>query len=154
MARELWLLRHGEAEPGGPAVRDADRRLTPRGEDQARAAGRMLAHLGVAFDLVATSPKARALQTAQLVAEPLGADVTVHDPLADGFDLDAALDLGAMAGDDGWVLAIGHNPDFAQIVHDLTGARARLGTGAIAAIRLRAVIGELRLLVRPADLGI
>jgi len=153
MARELWLLRHGEAEPTGGPTADADRRLTPRGEDQARAAGRMLERLGVRFDLIATSPKTRAVQTAQLAAEPLGVELTVHEPLADGFDLDDALELSAMVGDSGYVLAIGHNPDFAQVVADLTGARAHLGTGAIAAMRLRAVIGELRLLVRPLDLA-
>jgi phosphohistidine phosphatase len=152
MARELWLLRHGEAEPTGGPTPDAERRLTPRGEEQARAAGRLLQRLGVRFDLIATSPKARALQTAQLATEPLGVELMVHEPLADGFDVEDALELSAMVGDDGYVLAIGHNPDFVQVVHDLTGARAHLGTGAVAAMRLRAVIGELRVLARPLDL--
>ena len=35
MAQQLWLLRHGDAEPHG-ARHDADRRLTAKGEKQAR----------------------------------------------------------------------------------------------------------------------
>ena len=46
MARQLWLLRHGEAEPHD-AREDAARRLTPRGERQAQVAGAALAALGV-----------------------------------------------------------------------------------------------------------
>jgi phosphohistidine phosphatase len=153
MAQELWLLRHGEAEPSG-AVRDEDRRLTPRGEDQSRAAGTLLDRLGVRFALVAASPRVRALQTAQLAAEPLGLEPTVYEALSSGFDADDALELAALGGEDGCVLAVGHNPDFAQVLQDLTGARAKVGTGALAAVRLRAVVGELRLLVRPADLGL
>ena len=44
MARQLWLLRHAEAEPHGTRA-DAERRLTERGESQARAAGIALARL-------------------------------------------------------------------------------------------------------------
>lgn len=42
MARELWLLRHGEAEPHDVRP-DEERRLTPRGERQSRDAGAALA---------------------------------------------------------------------------------------------------------------
>jgi phosphohistidine phosphatase len=43
----IWLLRHAEAADGAP---DADRPLTRRGQDQARAAGAALAALGVQLD--------------------------------------------------------------------------------------------------------
>ena len=56
MARQLWLLRHGEAEPHDVRS-DDERRLTSRGEDQSRAAGRALAALEVTFQAVYTSPK-------------------------------------------------------------------------------------------------
>ena len=41
----IWLLRHGDAE--AEAADDAARRLTAKGERQARAAGAALAALGV-----------------------------------------------------------------------------------------------------------
>ena len=51
MARQLWLLRHAEAEPHG-ARPDPERRLTQRGEQQARAAGAALALLDPGFQAV------------------------------------------------------------------------------------------------------
>jgi phosphohistidine phosphatase len=59
MARQLWLLRHGEAEPHD-ARSDDERRLTARGENQSRAAGRALAAMEIVFQAVYTSPKVRA----------------------------------------------------------------------------------------------
>jgi phosphohistidine phosphatase len=69
----IYLLRHGDAEPGDGD--DAARRLTGKGERQAKAAGKALAALGVSVDACLSSPKTRALDTARLAAEPLGVEV-------------------------------------------------------------------------------
>ena len=78
MARQLWLLRHAEAEPHGTRS-DSERRLTVRGEAQARAAGLALALLQADFEAVLSSPKVRASRTAELavelVASALGARI-------------------------------------------------------------------------------
>ncbi|MGI8580538.1 MAG: SixA phosphatase family protein, partial [Solirubrobacteraceae bacterium] len=71
MAQQLWLLRHGDAEPHG-ARDDASRKLTEKGEAQARAAGVALASLGLEFDSVLTSPRVRARETARLACESFG----------------------------------------------------------------------------------
>src|SRR5690349_12502896 len=113
MAQQLWLLRHGEAEPHD-ARPDPERRLTPRGEDQSRAAGRAFKALELNFHLVFTSPKVRALDTAQLACQACGCEPIVHEALASEFDARQALELAAMAGDDQRVLIVGHNPDFVQ----------------------------------------
>src|SRR5258708_20666207 len=68
MARQLWLLRHAEAEPHG-SREDPARRLTERGEQQARAAGAAIPRMGARFDAVLYSPKWRAAQTAEMAAE-------------------------------------------------------------------------------------
>ena len=60
----IWLLRHGDAKD--VASDDASRRLTAKGERQARAAGEALAALGIEFDACLSSPKVRAKQTAEL----------------------------------------------------------------------------------------
>lgn len=152
MARQLWVLRHGEAEPHHAAP-DAERRLTSAGEDEARAAGAVLARLGVTFEALYASPKARALATARLAGEALGLEPLVHGPLADGFDADAALELLAAAGRDGRIIVVGHNPDLPQVVHDLTGARVDLSTGAIAGVRVRGRTGELVALLRAREIA-
>ncbi|MEA2228281.1 MAG: phosphohistidine phosphatase [Solirubrobacteraceae bacterium] len=151
MAQQLWLLRHGEAEPHDAAP-DAERKLTERGRDQARAAGRALAALEVEFHLAFTSPKVRALDTARIACEILGVEPIVHKPLAAGFDREDALELLAAAAPDQRVLVVGHEPDFSQVVHDLAGGRIDMKKGGVAAVRLDGTRGELIVLMRPREL--
>ena len=151
MARQLWFLRHGEAEPHD-ARPDTERRLTGRGEDQSRAAGRALAALGLEFQLVVSSPRVRALDTARLACEALRGEPVIEDRLGDGFDADDALELAYAAGADKRVLFVGHNPHLPQIVHELTGSRLELKKGGVAGVRLRGRRGELIVLLRPREL--
>lgn len=151
MPRQLWLLRHGEAEPHDSAP-DADRRLTPRGERQSRTAGRALAALGLGFQIVFTSPKVRARDTARLACEALSGEPIEHEPLAAGFDADDALELMAAAGENKRILLVGHEPDLSQVVHDLTGGRVALKKGGLAGIALDGRNGQLIVLLRPREL--
>lgn len=151
MARHLWLLRHGEAEPHDADADDA-RRLTERGREQSRAAGRALAALGVEFQHVFTSPKVRALETARLACEALGVEPVEHLPLRAGFAREHALELLAATGDDQRVLIVGHDPDFSQLVYDITGGRVALKKGGIAGLKVSGGGGELLVLMRPREL--
>jgi phosphohistidine phosphatase len=151
MAQQLWLLRHGEAEPHD-ARPDADRRLTDRGREQSRIAGCALAALKVHVHLCFTSTKIRARDTAVMACEALGVEPIDHAALFAGFDVADALELLAAAGPDQRVLVVGHEPDFSQVVHDLTGARIDFKKGGIAAVRLDGTRGELIVLLRPREL--
>ena len=151
MAAQLWFLRHGEAEPHD-ARPDELRRLTPRGEDQSRAAGRALAALELTFQLVATSPRVRSRDTARLACEVLDCEPVEHDALSKGFDVDDAIELAHAAGPDKRLLLVGHNPDFDQVLHDLTGARVGLKKGGIAGVRLEGRRGTLIALLRPREI--
>lgn len=155
MTRQLWMLRHGEAEPHGSRP-DADRRLTARGEQQAADAGRALAALGLEFAAIFTSPKVRAHGTATGAAQALGQDVILHSPLAAGFDADEALALASVADDGGCVLVVGHEPDFSGVVHELTGGSVDFKKGAVAGIRLAGMTGrgQLVALLRPRELRV
>jgi phosphohistidine phosphatase len=150
MAQQLWLLRHGEAEPHDVKP-DAERELTERGRDQSRSAGRALKALEVEVHLCFTSPKVRARQTAELACAELGIEPVDEPALAEGFDGRAALALAAAAGADQRVLVVGHEPDFSQVVHDLTGGRIDMKKGGIAAVRLDGSRGELIVLLRPRE---
>jgi phosphohistidine phosphatase len=137
----LWLLRHAEAADGHP---DDERPLTERGVLQAQAAGQALKRLGVTIDICLSSPKLRALQTAQLACEGLGIEATVEQALSgEPFDVHALT-----AGLDN-VLLVGHDPSFSLTLHDLTGAQARLKKGGLAGIAK----GELITLLRPNELS-
>jgi phosphohistidine phosphatase len=151
MAQQLWLLRHGDAEPHG-SRHDADRKLTDKGQKQARVAGEALARLGLQFAAVLTSPRVRARDTARLAAKALKADPMVHQPLSAGFDVAEARAVLAGYGDDARVLIVGHEPDFSQTVHDLTGGRIDLKKGGVAGVRVDGTRGELIDLLRPKEL--
>jgi phosphohistidine phosphatase len=157
MARQLWLLRHAEAEPHGTRT-DAERRLTERGRQQARAAGLAIERLQGTFDVVLFSPRVRARQTAELAAEGWSeeqrARLALHTPLAGGFDAPQALDALRAVPADGRLLLVGHEPDLSNIVGELTGARADVKKGGLAIVRLDGARGELVVLVRPRELAL
>ncbi len=158
MARQLWLLRHADAEPHGTRL-DSERRLTRRGEHQARAAGIAIEHMAVAFDQVLFSPKVRASRTAELAAEGWSeqqrALLREHPPLAGGFDAPQALDaLAGVPAQDGRLLLVGHEPDLSLIAGGLTGARIDLKKGGLAVVRLEGAGGELVVLMRPRELAL
>ena len=148
MARQLWLLRHGEAVPHDSKP-DAERELTARGELAAAAAGAALARLGVEFAAIYTSPKVRAADTAKLAAGALNVEPEVEDVLGDGFEAGDALELLGRHDKDARVLVVGHNPSFPQVVHDLTGARVDFKKGGIVSIRIQGRQGEMLVLLRP-----
>jgi phosphohistidine phosphatase len=151
MAPQLWLLRHGEAVPHESKA-DEERELTARGERQAIAAGEGLARLGLEFDACYASPKVRAIDTARLACRTLGIEPVVHEPVGDGFDRDDALELLRAHGSEARVLVVGHEPDFSQVVNDLTGGRVDFKKGGVAAVREERGSGELLALLRPRDL--
>jgi phosphohistidine phosphatase len=151
VAKTLWLLRHGEAVPHGSKP-DDERELTPKGEHQARTAGRALARLNVEFDACYASPKVRALDTGRLACEELGVECLEAPSVGSGFDRAAADDLLMGLEGGGCLLVVGHNPDFAQVVHDYTGARVAFHKGGVASIRIDGSRAELVALLRPAEL--
>jgi phosphohistidine phosphatase len=110
-----------------------------------------LARLDAEFAACWTSPKIRARDTARLACEALGVEPQDSAALADGFDRDDAFELLQGYDDDARVLAVGHEPSFSQVVHDLTGARIHFSKGGIAAVRMRRTSPELFLLLRPRE---
>jgi phosphohistidine phosphatase len=138
----IYLLRHGDAEAGSGD--DDARRLTPKGERQARAAERALAALGERIDACLASPKVRAAETARLACEALGLEPEPTEALHGG-DFDPL----ALTAGRGNVLLVGHEPDFSAAVARLTGANVKLRKGGLAIVEG----STLQALLRPADLA-
>ena len=63
---DIYILRHGLAVERGVAgyANDADRPLTPEGERQLEKIAAAMAALDLSFDMIVSSPYARARQTA------------------------------------------------------------------------------------------
>jgi phosphohistidine phosphatase len=125
----LYLLRHSNAEERPPRGETGDRarQLTPEGREKARMIGRAIRRLELPFDLILTSPAARARQTAELVV----AELKPRPPL----ELCDALWIGGNLREIGArvlkgpkppqnVLLVGHEPDLGRIASLLlTGDR-------------------------------
>lgn len=153
---ELYLLRHADAgDPMAWKGDDAERPLSAKGRRQARRMGRWLGDLGRRPDAILTSPKARALQTATMVAASLGLKAVADDRLAGPLDREVLMGLIADSGPaTKRLMLVGHDPDFSSMAASLSGGPIMLRKGALARIDLTdgagAGSGTLRWLV-PAD---
>jgi phosphohistidine phosphatase len=114
---EIYILRHGIAVDRGTRgyEKDADRPLTKDGEDKMhQIAGAMLG-MGLEFDLILSSPLVRAYQTAKIVAEELGEEVTITEHLSPGANaLKLIAEINGKKAQQ--VLLVGHEPDLSQLI--------------------------------------
>jgi len=151
----LHLLRHADAGDPESWVGDDDvRPLSEKGIRQAERLGRHLAAVGFTPDVILTSPKARALQTAEIVARALGQEPRIDERIGGSLGLDVVGRLLGEAGAPGRPVLVGHDPDFSDLLTTLVGGREiSMKKGAIARIDLveglRPGGGHLRWLLPP-----
>ncbi len=128
----LYFLRHAEASYD--AATDHDRPLTQRGIERIRTAAKVMQKLDVNPVHIYSSPRVRAVETAQIVAEALGKTVEVRDGVNFSFNVNAvrALIDGLTERQD--VMFVGHNPSMSEVVSELTGANVSLKKGGLARV--------------------
>ena len=117
---EIYIIRHGDAiDRADPQISsDAMRWLTEKGRDEVAISARLLAKLGVAPDLVLTSPMVRARQTAEIVADHIGpaSGPEVSEHLVYGGSLAGVLDDVLQRGSARRVVLSGHMPSVGSLV--------------------------------------
>ena len=151
----LHLLRHADAgDPETWSGPDDARPLSPKGEKQSRRLGRHLASVGFTPDGIISSPKLRARQTAEIVAEELGLEVTIDDRLGFGLDAVAVEAILFDASEPQAPVLVGHDPDFSELTAWLIGASSfTMKKGALVRIDtvrpISQASGTLRWLVPP-----
>jgi len=151
----LHLLRHADAgDPEKWQGDDGDRPLSEKGVRQAERLGRHLKSAEFEPDAIISSPKVRALQTAEIVGQALGVSATVDDRLAGSLNPAAVAALLRDAGGPSKPVIVGHDPDFSELLAELTGApNLTMKKGAIARVDLprgvRSGEGALRWLLPP-----
>jgi phosphohistidine phosphatase len=128
--------------------------LSSKGEKQCERLGSFLLGIGFRPDVIISSPKLRAMQTAERVGDRLGVDVQAERALAGGADVHDVERLLAEAGNLRRVMIVGHDPDFSSMLASLCDfERATMKKGALARIDARRPLapgsGELRWLVPP-----
>jgi phosphohistidine phosphatase len=120
--KRLLLLRHAKAVPATEPLADSARALAERGERDARRIGERLREQRVRPARVLSSPAARALQTAQLVADVLGyprEQIALEDRLYLAPSATIALVIAAQDATVDSLLVVGHNPGLSELVHEL-----------------------------------
>lgn len=168
--RNLTLLRHAKSGWDAPVARDFDRPLNARGRRAARAMGREMKRLGLAYDLVLASPAARVTETLAELAQGYGGAVgTRFDESIYLAPVETLLAIVRAADDgDARLLLVGHNPGLEQLALLLAAPNAlrdqvaaKYPTGALAELRFAAGHwrdvgegeGELARFIRPRDLA-
>ncbi len=154
----LYLLRHAHA--GDPLKwhdDDAQRPLSKKGRRQAEQLGEFLAAHDVRPAALLTSPKLRALETAQLVGVAIGCTPVIDERLGGPLRLATLSRIVADAGRQS-LAVVGHDPDFSELAAQLIGAdELSLRKGAAAcfavALPLRRGAATLRWLLSPDLLG-
>ena len=66
---KVYLIRHAQAVDISVRANDTQISLSSEGRRMARAVGNVLRNKGISFEVMLSSPYARALQTAELIAE-------------------------------------------------------------------------------------
>lgn len=148
---ELILWRHAEAEPGEP---DHGRKLTGKGEKQARRMAEWLhAHLPESARIL-VSPAVRAQQTAHALAEVGHRKLRTVETLAPGASADEVLAAADWPMARQPIVIVGHQPTLGWVVSRLlTGGAAQeagwsVKKGAVWWLQSRAREGESQVVLR------
>jgi len=166
--KSLALLRHAKSGWGDSALADFDRPLSARGREAARAVGREMRRLGLAFDRILASPAARVTETIEALGETWGPLDPIFDARVYLGSPDTLLEL-VRATDDAHesLLLVGHNPGMERLalllsrggpLHDEVALK--YPTGALAQIAFPSAhwrdvaegAGDLTRFLRPRDL--
>jgi phosphohistidine phosphatase len=147
---DLSFLRHADAgDPDAWSGPEAERPLSAEGRGQSGRLGRHLAAVGFTVDVLLTSPKVRAAQTATIVGDLVGVRPRVDERLAEGVTLAVVEQILAERGRLGSALLVGHDPDFSDLVNELCGAsRLSLRKGALARLTVSRPLAGARATLR------
>ena len=120
--KTLSLLRHANADSPPASADDFARPLSAFGQRQARYLGEQLASSGFFPDLVLSSAARRTSETAQGMADCLGAAIVIK-PERDLYLADAEQILNFIQQADDSVnhlMIVGHNPGISELAHRLS----------------------------------
>jgi phosphohistidine phosphatase len=135
--KTLLILRHAKSSWAGSNP-DHQRPLNSRGRRDAPRIGRLLREEDLVPDLILTSTAARALETAELVADASGFGGPL-EKLRAFYHAPAEIfleTLRSLSGDFERVMIVAHNPGLEELLAELTGEDELLPTAALAHVAL------------------
>jgi phosphohistidine phosphatase len=146
MSCMIYLVRHGIAAPASSGMSDNDRALTPDGKRKMRRIAVGLKRLGVAPDVVLSSPLRRAEETATVLINTLARELhaEIYQPLAPGHEAPEVVKGLRPYRAARELVLVGHQPDLGRLASHLLTRSTSLAPlpfkkGAVAAIRVAAI---------------
>lgn len=118
--KNLYLIRHSDAEKASSLKSDFDRELTSEGKKLIHTAATEWKILISKFDIILTSPLVRAVQTSEIIAQVFNSKekIVVEKRLSSGCKPDDFLEaVGNLTEDD--IAIVGHVPDLSIITSSL-----------------------------------
>lgn len=159
MPKQLWLMRHGQAEDPDTAGSDEERALSEFGRQQVNAAAVWLRERVPLPALIWHSPLRRTRETAETMSAALGRGITLESQpvLAPGMYA-AQLFATVAASSAEIVLCVGHQPDIGAAIQEaIGGGRFGVPPGTIAALDFPSTVApgsaSLRWLIDPRWFG-
>jgi len=131
----LCFLRHGAADWPNWDKPDDERPLTKRGRKEMKRVAKFLERLKFTPDVILTSPLPRASQTAEIVADHLEIELKTEAALAHGFSVERLRGLLAKTKAE-CVVVVGHEPEFSEVVKELSGGETKLSKAGIALLEV------------------
>ena len=161
--KTLLIMRHAKSSWKDSSLPDHDRPLNNRGEEDAPRIGEALKKLDLTPTLILSSTAARAVQTAELVAQASGYEGEVkRDRNLFHAGVDEFLEVLQRVSDhETTVMVVGHNPGISELVDYMTDRPEMMTTANVAILRLSIdswddldfeTEGELAQVLRPREL--
>ena len=119
---DLFILRHGYAgnRLSNP-MKDTKRQLTVSGKKEVVEIAKSLKKLGVKFNVIFSSPLARAFQTAKIIAEEykLTEQIEQSEDLKPNGSKDSLYNKLSKLNIDSVILIVGHEPYLSSMINDI-----------------------------------
>ena len=153
----LYLIRHGDAEKISLSKSDYDRELTQKGRDLTKKSAENWKKIIKPFDVIASSPLTRAVQTAEIVGNVFDytKKIITDKKISAGSSPEDLIDFIRSINVDN-IAVVGHEPDMSNYVSALTsssGMYLEFKKGTVAKInfagKVRIGSGTLEFLIPP-----
>jgi phosphohistidine phosphatase len=151
----LYLIRHGDAEPISAVKSDFDRKLTREGKESIKRTAEGWEKIIESFEVIASSPFTRAVQTAEIIASVFNykEKIITDKRIASGCKPEEVLDF-IKSFDTDTIAIVGHEPDLSKTLSTLVssnGMFAEFKRGSITKIsfngKIRMGAGTLEFLI-------
>jgi phosphohistidine phosphatase len=119
----IYLIRHGEAEPPSGTKPHELRELTKEGIEAVKASAEFWKKFNLSFDIILSSPLKRAAQTAKLIHDVLEVEHEVVEEISllnGGLTEDLLSIAEALGMND--IAMVGHQPDIGIHIASMTGS--------------------------------